>query len=234
MRKSVVLFLCFCFSSIPFFAQKQKVKNQPYGDQKLYHFGISVGMNFQDILLTNSGLVSDEGETWFATIPNYSPGFSVGLLGDLYINPFLNLRFTPMLHFGDKQFEFVEPATGQSYTTIVRSSYMTTPLDLKIRSMRLNNYRPYLITGAYAAVDLGRKPDEAVFLKPLDYGIVLGIGCDFYLPIIKVAPELRFSFGLKDIVEHDRRDITDKSLIKYANAVSKGVNRMISLTFNFE
>jgi hypothetical protein len=234
MRKAISIFLCFCIFSIHLFAQKQKVKNQPYGDQKLYHFGISVGMNFQDILLTNSGLLSDEGETWFATIPNYSPGFSVGLLGDLYLNPYMNLRFTPTLHFGDKQFEFVEPATGQSYMSILRSNYMTTPLDLKIRSMRLNNYRPYLIAGVYSAVDLGRKPDEAVFLKPIDYGVFLGIGCDLYLTNIKIAPELRFSFGLKDVVEHDRRDITDKSLIKYANAVSKGVNRMISLTFNFE
>jgi hypothetical protein len=234
MNKIIYIFLCFCSLSTTLFAQKQKVKNQPYGDQKLYHFGISVGMNFQDILLTNSGKIAENGETWFATIPNYSPGFSVGLLGDLYLNPYMNLRFTPMLHFGDKNFEFVEPATGQTYRTSIRSNYTTIPLDVKIRSMRLNNYRPYVIAGAYAALDLGREPDKAVYLNPLDYGITIGLGCDFYLPIIKVAPEIRFSFGLKDIVEHNRTDITDNSLIKYAEAVSKGTTRMISIVFNFE
>jgi hypothetical protein len=216
------------------FAQIQKPRNQPYGDQKLYHLGISVGMNFQDIVLTNAGIPDENGEIWFATIPDYSPGFSVGLLGDLYLNPYMNLRFTPMLHFGDKNFEFVEPASGQSFKTTIRSNYMTVPLSVKLRSMRVNNYRPYVIAGAYTAFDLGRKTDEAVYLQMMDYGITIGLGCDFYLPIIKVAPELRFSFGLRDIIEHERTDLTDNSLRKYSNAISKGKTRMISLVFNFE
>jgi hypothetical protein len=107
-------------------------------------------------------------------------------------------------------------------------------LDLKIRSLRINNYRPYVIAGVYAAMDMGRKPDEAVYLKPMDYGVSIGLGCDFYLPIIKVAPELRFSFGWTDIVEHNRTDLTDESRRKYSNAIAKGTTRMISLTFNFE
>jgi hypothetical protein len=111
---------------------------------------------------------------------------------------------------------------------------MTTPLEIKFRSLRLNNYRPYLIAGVYSAVDLGRKPDEAVYLKPIDYGITLGIGCDFYLPIIKIVPEIRFSFGLADIIVHDRTDLTDNSLRKYSDAIAKGKTRMISLVFNFE
>jgi hypothetical protein len=234
MKKKIYIFLCFSLLFCTLFAQKQKAKNQPYGDQKLYHFGISIGINFQDVSLTNNGIPAENGETWFAVIPDYSPGFSVGLIGDLYLNPFMNLRFTPMLHFGDKIFEFVEPETKQNYMTTIRSNYISAPLDLKIRSLRINNYRPYVIAGVYAAMDMGRKPDEAVYLKPIDYGISIGLGCDFYLPIIKVAPELRFSFGWTDIVEHNRTDLTDESLRKYSNAIAKGTTRMISLTFNFE
>lgn len=216
------------------FAQKQKVKNQPYGDYKLYHFGITVGLNFQDMLLTNSGLRTEEGETWYATIPNYSPGFTVGLIADLFLNPYMNLRFTPTLSFGDKLFEFVEPELKESFTTNVRSNYLTAPLDVKIRSMRLNNYRPYVIAGVYAALDLGLKKDEPILLKPMNYGITIGLGCDFYLPIIKVAPEIRFCFGLNNVVEKNRTDLTDYSQIKYSNALTKGIPRMIIFTFNFE
>jgi hypothetical protein len=215
-------------------AQKQKVRNQPYGDYKLYHFGISIGMNFQDILLTNAGIPTEAGETWFATIPDYSPGFSAGLVADLYLNPYMNLRFAPMLHFGDKNFQFVEPESRQSYRTVVRSNYLTAPLDFKIRSVRLNNYRPYVIAGVYAAADLGRKTDEAVYLNFLDYGLTIGLGCDFYLPIIKVAPEIRFSFGFPDIITHQRTDLTDNSLRKYSDAIAKGKTRMISFVLNFE
>jgi hypothetical protein len=215
-------------------AQTQKVKNQPYGDHKLYHFGITVGMNFQDINLTNSGFVGENGETWFGTIPNYSPGFTVGLVGDLYLNPYMNLRFTPTLSFGDKIFEFVNPSTEEHFKTTVRSNYLMVPLDLKFRSMRLNNYRPYVIAGAYSVLDLGLKKDEPILLKRMDYGLSIGLGCDFYLPIVKVIPEIRFCFGLGNIIEKNRSDLQDKDLLKYTDAISKGTSRMIMITFSFE
>ena len=234
MNKKTYLIFIFCFLGGSLFAQKQTVKNQPYGDYKLYHFGITVGLNFQDMILTNSGLIAENGETWFATIPNYSPGLTVGLIADLFLNPYMNLRFTPSLSFGDKAFEFVEPESDERYKTVVRSNYLMAPLDLKIRSMRLNNYRPYIIAGAYAALDLGIKKDEPLLLKPMNYGITIGLGCDFYLPIVKIAPEIRFCFGLNNVVVKNRTDLTDLSLIKYSNAVSKGMPRMIIFTFNFE
>ena len=234
MNKKTYLILGFCLLGSSLFAQKQKVKNQPYGDYKLYHFGITVGLNFQDMLLTNSGLTADNGEIWYAAIPNYSSGFTVGLIADMFLNPFMNLRFTPSLSFGDKTFEFVESVSDERFKTNVRSNYLTAPLDLKIRSMRLNNYRPYVIAGAYTAIDLGIRKDEPLLLKSMNYGITIGLGCDFYLPIIKIAPEIRFCFGLNDIIEKDRNDLTDFSLIKYSNALTKGVSRMIIFTFNFE
>ncbi|MDR0428095.1 MAG: PorT family protein [Dysgonamonadaceae bacterium] len=232
-KKLYILFLLLGISHF-LVAQTRKVKHQPYGDQKLYHFGISVGLNFQDMIITNSGKIANGNETWFATIPDYSPGFSVGLLSDLYLNPFMNLRFNPMLHFGDKSFEFVEQNTNKRFKVSSRSNYLTLPLDLKIRSVRLNNYRPYVIVGTYVALDLGRQPDQAVYMKSLDCGLTIGIGCDFYLPIIKVAPEIRFSFGLRDAVEHNRPDLTDLRLLKYSDAISQGKSRMISIIFNFE
>ncbi|MDR1459239.1 MAG: PorT family protein, partial [Bacteroidales bacterium] len=67
-----------------------------------------------------------------------------------------------------------------------------------------------------------------------DYGVSIGLGCDFYLPFVKVVPEIRFCFGLGDILEKDRSDLTDLSLAKYPRALSKGVSRMIIFTFNFE
>jgi hypothetical protein len=146
----------------------------------------------------------------------------------------MNFRFTPSLSFGSKDFEFVEPNLKQSFNTSVRSNYLMVPFDLKFRSKRLNNYRPYVLTGVYTALDLGRKLDEPLLMKPMDYGITLGLGCDFYMPIIKVIPEIRFCFGLSDIVKKDRTDLTDHSLSKYQDAITKGVSRVIMITFNFE
>jgi len=234
MGKKAFIIIVLSLLSNLLIAQTKKVQNQPYGDYKMYHFGIAVGLNFQDMLLTNTGVTGENGETWFGTVPNYSPGFTVGLTADLYLNPYMNLRFTPMLCFGDIGFEFVEPTTNERFLTNVRSNYLMLPLDLKLRSMRLNNYRPYILTGAYSAINLGRKKDEPILLKQMDYGVSIGLGCDFYLPFVKVIPEIRFCFGLSNMMEKNRNDLTDYTLIKYPNAISKGVSRMIILTFNFE
>ena len=235
MNKYFSIIIIFSFScSLSVFSQRQKVQNQPYGDQRLYHFGVNVGLNFPDLIITNSGFTGDNGDTWFCGIPNYNPGLSVGLLADYYLNPFMNLRFTPALHFGDLGFKFIEENTGETYATTIRSNNLTFPLDIKFSSLRLNNYRPYLLAGGYASLNLGRKLNEAVLLKKYDYGLSFGIGCDFYLPIVKVCPEIRFCFGLRDLVEKDRPDLQDESLLKYSKAISKGTSRMIIISFNFE
>ena len=114
-------------------AQKERVRNQPYADLKWLHLGFHVGIHSQDLLLTHTGVMTN-GETWFAEIPSYSPGFSVGVIGDMYMNPYFNLRFTPSIHFGDKKFKFREQATGEEFITNVRSSYLNFPLDVTGRS----------------------------------------------------------------------------------------------------
>ncbi len=234
MNKKIVVIIIFSFLFFSTYGQRQKVKNQPYGDQRLYHFGLLVGLNFQDMMITNSGYVGENGESWYCEIPNYSTGFSVGLISDLYLNPYMNLRFTPTLHFGDQKYAFIEEHTDETYTATIRSNFLNFPLDVKFSSMRLNNYRPYLIAGAYGAWNLGRKKDEAILLKPYDFGFSIGIGCDFYLPIVKICPEIRFNFGLVDMVEKDRPDLRDRNMLKYTQSIAKGTSRMIVLTFNFE
>lgn len=211
---------------------------------EMVSFGISCRSACAGFVLTNTG-VATNGETWYAEIPSYSPGFSVGVIGDMYLNPYFNLRFTPTIHFGDKKFVFRRPemegveGTDENpvvsmYSTSVRSNYLTFPLDVKYSAFRVNNYRPYLIGGIYGAFDLGRKKGNPILLKGTDFGVEFGIGCDIYLPFFKLCPELKFSFGLVDLLEKDRSDLTDLELIKYPNSLSKATSRMVTLTFNFE
>ena len=218
----------------PAWAQKERVKNQPYADLKWLHLGFHVGVHAQDLLLTNSGVAMESGEIWFAEIPSYSPGFSVGVIADMYMNPYFNLRFLPTIHFGDKKFKFMEQNSGETFETNVRSSYVSLPLDVKYSALRLNNYRPYLIGGVFGALDIGRKKGNPILLKGRDFGLEFGIGCDIYLPYFKLCPELKFSFGLVDLLEKNRDDLVDQDLMKYTDALTKATSRMVTLTFNFE
>jgi hypothetical protein len=232
--RKIVCVILLIINAISSLSQKRTVQNQPYADYKLYHLGFHVGLHSQDLLLTNNGIASPDGRILFAGIPNYSPGFSVGVISDLFLNPYMNLRLTPTIHFGDKTVFFKDLENEEETRVGVRSSYLSIPLDLKISSMRLNNYRPYILGGVYAAFDLGRKKGYQLLMKQLDYGFEFGFGCNIYMPYFKLAPEIKFRFGLPDIMEHDRPDLAGEADKIYTNALSKATTRMVVITFNFE
>jgi len=207
---------------------------------KWYHLGFHIGLHTQDLILTNSGVVTFDGNVWYTEIPSYSPGFSVGVISDLFLNPYMNLRFTPTVHFGDKEIvavtqDYIEDKSdSKRMNTFVRSNYLMLPLDVKFSSMRLNNFRPYVLTGVFAAFDMGRKKGESILLKGFDYGVEFGFGCDIYFPFFKLCPEIKFCFGLANVLEKNRADLLHESDLVMTQALSKATSRMIVLTFNFE
>lgn len=232
-NKSVFILLLVLFTT-NLFGQHRKLQNQPYADQRQFHIGFTLGLHTQDLILTQSGFINENSEVWFSEIPNYSPGFAVGIIGDAYINQYMNIRITPTILLGDKGIVFKEQSSGDEFSTVIRNNYFSIPLHLKVSARRTNNYRPYLLLGGYGSMELASKKGMAVLLKPYDFGIDIGVGCDFYLPMFKLAPELKFSFGLIDILDKDRKDLKDESLLKYANSLTKATQRMITLSFNFE
>jgi hypothetical protein len=90
------------------------------------------------------------------------------------------------------------------------------------------------VAGTYGSIELASRKNQPILLKPYDYGVEIGIGCDFYLPYFNLCPELKFCFGLNDMLEKDRSDLMDKELIKYPLSLARATQRMIVLSFNFE
>jgi len=234
MIKKVIYFLLLILISGNIYGQHRKLQHRPYADQRLFHLGFTLGLHTQDLILNQSGFINENGEVWFSEIPVYSPGFAVGIIGDMYLNRCMNLRAIPSLYLGEKKIVFREQSSGEEYTTHIRNNYISLPLHLKISADRINNFRPYLLVGGYGSLELASTKNRAVLLKPYDAGIEFGIGCDFYLPLFKLAPELKFSFGLADILEKERNDLKEDDLRKYVNSLSKAVQRMVTLSFHFE
>lgn len=216
-------------------AQEQKVQNRPYIDQRKLHYGFLLGLHMQDIELENNGYIDPQtGEQWYAEIDNYSPGFTVGVLGALRLNKYLSLRLSPTIHFGQKHAVYHEQKSGADSTQVFKSTYISVPIDVKFAAPRYNNFRPYLIAGINPMVDLTARKHDALRLKPFDIYLEIGMGCDIYLPFFKLIPELKFCFGLLDIIQKDRSDLIDTTLMKFTKAVNGGHSNMIVLTFNFE
>ncbi|MCR4920450.1 MAG: PorT family protein [Bacteroidaceae bacterium] len=235
MKRFVWLLLAALFVCVPAAAQTRKVQNRPYLDQRRLHYGFLFGFQIQDLELRNNGYIDPAtGQQWYADIDNYNPGFSVGVLGELRLSTHLALRVSPTMHFGQKHALFHEQTSGRDSTQNLKSSIISVPVDLKMAAPRYNNFRPYFIAGVCPQVDLTTHKHRALMMKPFDLCLEVGMGCDIYLPYFKLIPELKFSFGLADILQKKRTDLIDGTLMKFTNGLDSAHSKMIVLTLYFE
>lgn len=130
-------------------------------------------------------------------------GFNVGLVGDLRLHEYFNLRFEPGLYFNQRNLTF--PGFAKEYDALreVKSTYIHFPLLLKISSMRTGNIRPYLLAGVGTALNLSSNAESKEDNSNAKFRMIkwtnfyeLGIGIDLYFEYFKFSPSIRgvFSF----------------------------------------
>lgn len=210
------------------------IQHKPYIDLRPMHFGISVGMNLQDIEFKTDAPIVCDADRWNA-------GFSVGVLADMRLSNNLNLRISPTMHFGSKHIKFMNLAEmdgeGKPKSEIqdMKNTYLAVPVDLKFSSQRWNNIRPYMMAGVSPMLNLTNKSQEIIQLQRTDLMLEVGLGCDLYLPFFKLIPELKFCYGLGNRIDRSHiDDLKDDTKRTYANSVRSGHTKMIVLTFYFE
>jgi hypothetical protein len=171
----------------------------------------------------------------------WNTGFSVGVLADMRLSDNLNLRIVPTMHFGAKHLTLLKldetdtHGNPRTETQDLKNTYLSVPIDLKFSAQRWNNIRPYILAGVNGMVNLTNKSQEIVQLQRTDLMLEVGLGCDLYLPFFKLAPELKFCYGLGNRIDKSHvADIKDDYKKTYANSIKSGHTKMIVLTFYFE
>ena len=216
-------------------AQERKIQNKPFIDERRFHYGFFVGVHDQELKLKNNGLLNEStGDQWVGENDTQNFGFSVGILGEWKITKWLALRITPSLHFGSKHLKFRNLNTGETQSQNLKSTYIGLPIALKMAAPRFNNFRPYVVAGVQPMVDLTSGKHGMIQTKPFGVNLEAGLGCDFYLPFFKLIPELKFSFGLADILNRKRTDLTDERLRVYTESTLSAHSNMVVLSFYFE
>lgn len=209
--------------------------NRPYSDGRAWHLGFYVGVNAQDLRFRHNGFITESGESWFVEQPGYSPGFNVGGLVDFRLNDYFNVRLSPGLFFGSRDFKMREAESGEMYRQNIKSAIVVLPVDVKYSAVRYRNSRPYLTAGIMPGVDVAKKRTDYLKLKPFDFYLTAGFGCDFYLPFFKLNPEIKFCFGFTDILSHNRPDLSEEpDRFKITQSLKKAMSKMIVLSFYFE
>jgi len=217
LLKSIILILVVCV----FVPSLKAQGNLLYVDQKPFHFGFSLGLGAMNFAVTPSDSIR---------VSTLNPSFSVGIITDLRLNRYLNLRFTPTLHFGSRELSYVSIKNP----LVLQSLPISMPFYLKYSSERNGNIRPYVIWGGGASIDLATNEGSPVLLKPVDFFTEFGAGCDLYFSFFKLCPELKYSIGFNNIYNPNHGTVVgDKN--QYLNYVLNRLStQMLTLTFNFE
>ncbi|MGC1517117.1 MAG: porin family protein [Maribacter sp.] len=183
--------LCAQFNESP-------ILNKQNEDKKFLNWGYFLGFNQYDFKFE----YKDNGQD---ILVSKSLGFNVGLIGEMRINEFLDVRFEPGLHYSSRLLGFPGFDEQRDAFREVKSTYINFPVLLKASARRFGNWKPYVIAGGSRSLNLGSNeasPDDnssgTFRMKKWVYNYELGFGIDFYLEYFKFTPSIRGVFALTD------------------------------------
>lgn len=251
-------------------AQSEKPKNLLLYDNQPYHFGFILGYNQMSYAIKfNEGYqlaahpsseypnvdsyASDNATYYVRSItPVPESGFVVGVVGNLRLGKYFDLRLIPSLSFGSRTLEYQfyrelnNGATDNNPYFTKRKSIFSTfvefPLQVKYKSKRLNNIAAYVIAGGNFKIDLASQKKSQVDItsdqgelktvtdnirvKRTDLAAEVGAGFDFYNGHFKFGIEAKMSFGLFNIL--------DSQNLIYDSSIKSIQNRTFQISLTFE
>ena len=229
-------------------AQAQVAQNRPYVDDKLFHFGFQLGINFASFGVTDSeqpitNPVTGQTEIYHARVSSLLPGFHVGFVTDLRLCRYLNLRFCPGMQFTSRTLHYKTESgnpvlgklgkNGEYIDVLAMPVYL--PLYLKWSAAREGNYRPYVIAGGGVSFNVSRDHEKPVLLNLMDYFCEIGFGVDLYAQWFKFCPEITYRIGFANQLSPTTgRMELDPQEFFYTDALTRLTSHAICLTFNFE
>lgn len=203
--------------------------NLPDHDNKRYYFGISLGYNRSNYNISHdSSFINNNLITGIESIN--TGRVHLGILANYQLSKRFDLRFSPLnLVFSDKIIKFYkrnEPETEETTPSIT----MTFPLQVRLKSDRINNMRVYTLMGGKYEFDLAsnaKSTSDVLKIKRNDYGIEGGVGFQFFFPYFILSPEIKISYGLSNVHARD----PEVSFSKLMNIMN---SRLIMFTLHFE
>ena len=223
-------------------------QNRPYVDDKLFHFGFQLGINFATFQVTDlnepiTNFTTQQPDTLHARVSTLLPGFHVGFVTDLRLSRHLNLRFCPGLLFTSRTLNYKwasgTPVTGTpgkyGSTIDVLAIPIYLPLYLKWSAEREGNYRPYVIAGGGVSCNVSRDHEKPVLLNTMDYFCEVGFGVDLYFTWFKLCPEITYRIGFANQLSptSGRMELSPQDFF-YTDGISRLTTHCVCLTFNFE
>lgn len=205
--------------------------NQEQYDNKLLHFGFTLGLNFSTIRLDTKPEIMMRDSVLNARIVSY-PGIGLGGITNLRLGKNFDLRLLfPVIYFVQRDIIYDLPAGKKEVK--VESAYSDISLLVKFKSDRRKNTRAYVIGGGRITYDLSSsvqkersKNSPVVSLVPVTYGYEAGFGLDLYFPYFKFSPEIKVMNTIGDALHRDG--------FAYTNVLDRVSPKMVVISLHFE
>jgi hypothetical protein len=234
-------------------AQKRGVMNLPTYNNSRYHFGFILSLNQMHFTLKmedgfqNATYDSLQSPDVFADSLKLlqvqskpTIGFTVGIVGNLRLGKYFDLRFIPSLAFGERYLDYSMKTYDDGKITYVEirknipSAHIDMPLHVRYRSKRVHNFGAYVLAGGKYTLDLaaarsGKREEEnetLVKLKKNDVSAEVGVGIEFYNAWFKFGIEAKMSYGLFDLLQREDNI--------YTGGIEKLNSKVWQLSFTFE
>ena len=189
-------------------AQQQfsgEVNNPRYDERRLVTYGFSFGAHTASLRLKYSDYFTTPAmDSVHSIVPLKKPGFSLGFIVNFRLAPFFDARITPKVTFSEYALQYNYIGRAPAVVTI-ESVGVDFPILLKYKSQRRDNIRMYVLGGVTTSIEAAGKTeleeDQGILqLNGVNLMADFGFGFDLYYPLFKFSPEIRFSFGLIDVV----------------------------------
>jgi hypothetical protein len=251
---SVLFLFLFVFTDYQSHGQINGVPNLQKYDYAPYHFGFTLAANQMFFTVKP---IHNMQNTWFYTqsIPEppivdsarvrsleaqETSGFTIGIVTNLRVGEFLDLRFLPDLAFGERELVYeIEQSEDGVFSLLERrkkiySTFVEFPLNLKYKALRLQNNRAYVLGGIKYTLDLASEAkknqdevdDKHVKINKNDLMAELGVGFDFYTTYFKFGIEIKMSYGFNDVL------VREENI--YTASIDKLYSKLFQFSFTFE
>tara|TARA_R110000772_G_scaffold146764_3_gene257108 strand:- start:480 stop:1187 length:708 start_codon:yes stop_codon:yes gene_type:complete len=229
----IIIVLIFAQSAKAQLFSKERLTNLETFDNKFLSWGYFLGFNNYDY---NFDYIDENGNTETDINVEGQSGFNVGLIGDMRINKYINLRLEPGLYFTQRNLMFPGFAEEKDFLREVKATYIHIPLLVKISTKRLNNFKPFVVAGISTSLNLSsneKNPDDnfqGEFRSTSNTNYYeLGFGIDFYLFYFKFTPSIRGLFATSNELVQD-----NSANSPWTGNISKMSTRAWVVNFTFQ
>ena len=219
-------------------AQLRNELNQLEHDNQLFHFGINLGANRSHYnILHSKRFLGFDSVNVIESIN--STGINLAGLVNMRLSNHFDIRTYPInLIFTEKAFQYTlkTPDIVRLEDTLVTKKVqgitLAFPLQIKFTSDRIANLKVFMMAGGRIDYDLaanaGKKTtDDVITLQKLDYAAEAGIGFHIYFPVFVLTPEVKITYGLRNVLQRN-------DALKFSNTIDKIASRSITFSLTVE